>query len=242
MDNVFFDNPPVLSGKPEEQLVQLKNYLFTVSNKLNDVFMEVSIQEQKAEEQRTITAAGGGTAEAAEPDNTFLKTKQLIIKTAEIVRNEMQEIQTTLGANIQAISDQFGTYEQNLEQTITATAQGVLQNFRIEERISGVENSTEEFLRTTRQYIYSGLLDANNQIYGIAIGYNVTDENGELNNQNKMATFTADRLSFYLNGAEVAYFSNNVFHIARGEVTDSMIMGNFQWKVFSNGSLGLMKI
>ena len=169
MDNVFFDNPPVLSGKPEEQLVQLKNYLFTVSNKLNDVFMEVSIQEQKAEEQRTITAAGGGTAEAAEPDNTFLKTKQLIIKTAEIVRNEMQEIQTTLGANIQAISDQFGTYEQNLEQTITATAQGVLQNFRIEERISGVENSTEEFLRTTRQYIYSGLLDANNQIYGIAM-------------------------------------------------------------------------
>ena len=70
----------------------------------------------------------------------------------------------------------------------------------------------------------------------------MTDEDGQLNNQNKMATFTADRLSFYLNGAEVAYFSNNVFHIARGEVTDSMIMGNFQWKVFSNGSLGLMKI
>ena len=52
MDNVFFDNPPMLSGKPEEQLLQLKNYLFTVSNKLNDAFMEVSIQEQKAEERR----------------------------------------------------------------------------------------------------------------------------------------------------------------------------------------------
>ena len=242
MGNTFFDNPPVLSGKPEEQLVQLKNYLFTVSNKLNDAFMEVSIQEQKAEEQRAMTAAGGGTAEAAEPDSTFLKTKQLIIKAAEIVRNEMQAIQTTLQTDIQAISDQFGTYESTLEQTITATAEGILQDFHIEERISGVENSTEEFLRTTRQYIYSGLLDANNQIYGIAIGYNVTDEDGQLNNQNKMATFTADRLSFYLNGAEVAYFSNNVFHIARGEVTDSMIMGNFQWKVFSNGSLGLMKI
>lgn len=242
MGNTFFDNPPVLSGKPEEQLVQLKNYLFTVSNKLNDAFMEVSIQEQKAEEQRAMTATGRGTAEAAEPDSTFLKTKQLIIKTAEIVRNEMQAIQTTLQTDIQAISDQFGTYESTLEQTITATAEGILQDFHIEERISGVENSTEEFLRTTRQYIYSGLLDANQQIYGIAIGYNVTDEDGELVNANKMATFTADRLSFYLNGAEVAYFSNNVFHIARGEVTDSMIMGNFMWKVFSNGSMGLMKI
>lgn len=242
MDNVFFDNPPVLSGRQDQQLQQLYNHLFNVSTRLNEAFMSVSIQEQRIAEQQAVMMTGGGTAEAAQMDDSFLKAKELIIKTAEAVRTEMDEIRTTLRTEVQAISDQFGEYEANLEQTITQTAQGVLQEFNIEERITGVENSTEEFLRSTKQYIYSGLLDANTHTYGIAIGYNVTNDDGSLNNQNKMATFTADRLSFYLNGTEVAYFSNNVFHIARGEVMDSMIMGNFQWKAFSNGSLGLMKI
>lgn len=242
MGNTFFDNPPVLSGKPEEQLVQLKNYLFTVSNKLNDAFMEVSIQEQKAEEQRTMTAAGGGTAEAAEPDSTFLKTKQLIIKTAKIVRNEMQEIQLVLQGNIKAISDQFGTYERNIDQKITLSVEGALQDFNIDERITTVENDTEEFLRQTHTYIFSGIVNPTTNEAGIAIGYNVTDEEtGNLIHENKMATFTAKRLSFYLNGVEVSYFSNDVFYIAKGEVTDNLKIGNFIFKKFSNGSMGLMK-
>lgn len=242
MADVLFDNPPALSGNPAQQIAQLYNHLFSMSNKLNDAFMEVSIKEQKAEEQRALAVSGSAEGGGAQADDTFHKAKALIIKTAEIVRNEMDEIRTTLSQNIQAVSDQFGEYQASLEQTIEATAQGVLQQFNIEERISGVENSTEEFLRKTSQYIFSGLLDAGTQTFGIAIGYNVTNQDGTLNDQNKMATFTADRLSFYLNGAEVAYFSNNVFHIAKGEVTDGMKMGNFEWKVFSNGSIGLMKV
>ena len=66
MGNTFFDNPPVLSGKPEEQLVQLKNYLFTVSNKLNDAFMEVSIQGHDRGRRRN---GGGGRAGQHFPEN-----------------------------------------------------------------------------------------------------------------------------------------------------------------------------
>ncbi len=242
MVDILFDNPPVLSGKPEQQVLQLYNHLFMLSNKLNDAFMEVSISEKRAEERQQAGTAGGGTGEEENSSSDFLRTKALIIKTAEIVRTEMESIRATLNTNIEAISEQFGEYEANLQATIEATAEGVLQEYNIEERISGVKGQTEDFIRKTSQYIYSGLLDINNHIYGIAIGYNVTDENGNLNDQNKMATFTADRLSFYLNGAEVAYFSNNVFHIAQGEVTDRMTMGHFQWKIFSDGSMGLMKI
>ena len=240
MDNVFFDNPPQLSGKPEQQLLQLYNHLFHLSNKLNDAFVEVSIQEKAAEEQRQAGAAEA--EEQQKTDSDFYKAKALILKTAEIVRTEMTEIRTTLTTSVSALSEQFGEYQASLEQTITATAEGILQQFNIEERISGVESDTEEFLRKTSQYIYSGLLDANTLTYGIAIGYNVTNDDGTLNNGNKMATFTADRLSFYQNGAEVAYFSDNVFYIAKGEITDSLKIGNFMWKRFSNGSLGLMKV
>lgn len=240
MDNVFFDNPPVLSGNSETKLQQLYNSLFVMSTKLNEAFMQVSIAEQQqAEQYRSINTGGGEEQQISNDD--FARLKSLIIKNAEIVNNQMDEIRVTLNTNIQAISDQFGEYQANLEAQITATAEGVLQDYQIEERITTVEGETEDFIKKTSQYIFSGLLDANTQTYGIAIGYNVTDDNGDLVDGNKMATFTADRLSFWMNNTEVAYFSNNTFHIANGEVTDSMRMGNFVWKVFANKSMGLMK-
>lgn len=239
MAEVFFDNPPALQGNTDTKLTQLYNQLFVMSTKLNEAFMQVSIQERQTVEQRATAAAK--ESENQLTDDDFIKLKSLIIKNAEIVRTQMDEIRATLSTQIDAISEQFGEYQASLEAEITATAEGILQDYRIEERITGVENETEDFIRQTSQYIFSGLLDANTQTYGIAIGYNVTDDNGALVDANKMATFTADRLSFWLNDTEVAYFSNNVFHIAHGEVTDSMRMGSYIWKVFSNGSMGLMK-
>ena len=239
MAEVFFDNPPVLSGNTETKLTQLYNQLFVMSTKLNEAFMQVSIQERQAVVQKATAAAK--ESEEQLTDDEFIKLKSLIIKNAEIVRTQMDEIRARLSTEITAISDQFGEYQANLEAEITATAEGVLQDYHIEERITSVENETEDFIRQTSQYIFSGLLDANTQTYGIAIGYNVTNDSGQLVDANKMATFTADRLSFWLNDTEVAYFSNNVFHIAHGEVTDSMRMGSYIWKVFSNGSMGLMK-
>ena len=238
---VFFDNPPQLAGNSETKLQQLYNTLFTMSTKLNEAFMQVSIQEKEV--QQLAAAAGGGTESGNLPStDDFGRLKSLIIKNAEIVRTEMDEIRTRLSTQIDAISEQFGEYQANLEAEISATAEGILQEYHIEERITTVEDETEDFIKQTSQYIFSGLLDANTQTYGIAIGYNVTDEStGQLVDANKMATFTADRLSFWLNDTEVAYFSNNVFHIAHGEVTDSMRMGSYIWKVFANGSMGLMK-
>jgi len=117
-----------------------------------------------------------------------------------------------------------------------------MQTYNVEERLQAVETDTEDFINNISSYIYSGILDPNDpSVVGIAIGYNVTNEDGTLNQQNKMATFTADALTFYVNGSAAAYFSNNVFHIAQGEITDSMRMGNFIWKVLSSGAMGLMK-
>ena len=98
------------------------------------------------------------------------------------------------------------------------------------------------FVRNQTSYIYAGILDTTTHVTGIAIGENVTDENGDLVVANRVVQITSNRIAFFQNGQEVAYFSNNNFYIAKGVVTDSMQMGNFMWKVFSNGSLGLMKV
>ena len=238
MAKTFFDNPPSQGGKPEEYLRDLYSYLFTMSNKLNEALMDVSIEQMAPETQTAIRAAAGAEKATA---SQMTQLKELIIKNAEITRLAMDEIRTELQSQYTAISEDFGTYQQTLEAQISATAAGIMQQYHIEDRIQAVEDDTATFMNNLNAYIYSGLLSSSPATYGIAIGYNVTNQDGTLNNQNKSATFTADKLSFWLNGTEVAYFSNSVFHIANGEITNQMRMGGYIWKSMTSGAMALMK-
>ncbi len=234
----LFENPPILTGKTEDQLRQMYNHLFKLSNQLNEALMNISV-EQMAPDVREIIKTGA-KAEVTNRTNTeALKT--LIIKTANVVRSEMDEIRTTLESHYEALSEQFGTYQEDIELQISANANGIEQAYTLIETVTEAGEDTAQTLRKLNANIFSGILDAGTGEVGIAIGYNVTNNDGTMNNANKMATFTADRLTFYVNGVPVAYFGNRVFHITDGEVTSSMRMGNFIWKILSNGAMGLMK-
>ena len=238
MASEFFDNPPALIGNEEDQLRQMHRYLNAMSDKLNQALMSITIEQMAPEAQETISKAAEGNQQQ------YNSLKSMIVKTAEVVRHEMDEISTRLEDNYSALSEQFGTYERNLTSTITATAEGILQQYGYDERIEGLETDTENFQRRINQYIFSGLVDEVNGLYGIAIGENVTayDAQGNpyLNTARKTATFTMQELAFWQGETKLAYFSDNVFHISRGEVTDSMTMGNHTWKVMSDGSMGLI--
>lgn len=235
MANVFFDNPPILNGQEKQQLQQLYAYLNTMSEKLNQALMSISIEQMSPEIQVTIENAAG-TQKQISGEKEALKS--LIIKTAEIVRTEMDEIRTELHSEVEAVSTQYGNYTQQIDNQITATATGVLQQYSILERIQGLEGASSEFEHNFNSYIYMGILDQNTGKTGIAIGDGLTFEGGNIGN--KMATFTDDRLSFYQNNVEVAYFSNSVFVIDNGEVRRTMRMGNHIWQVLADGSIALI--
>jgi len=238
MAEVFFDSPPALQGQEKDQLMQLQRYLMAMSDKLNTALMDVTIEQMAPEVKTTITATQETTAK------NYETLKSMIIKTAEIVRHEMDEITVRLEDNYEALSSQFGSYERNLDSTITATAEGILQDYQLVERVTGLEEDTESFERRINQYIFSGLVDEVNGKYGIAIGENVTayDANGNpyLNSERKTATFTMDELAFWHGETKIAYFSDNIFHIAQGEVTASMKMGNHTWRVLAGGAMALI--
>ncbi len=237
MANVFFDNPPVTTGDEKNQLLQLRMYLNAMSDKLNEAMNSISIEQMDTDTAQKIRTASGEKVDAEV--NTL---KSLIIKSAEIVRHEMDEITSHLEDNYEALSSQFGEYERNLTNDITITAEGILQDYRYEERIQGLEDeagNTDVFINRTNQYIYSGLIG--NGKYGIAIGENVTNADGTLNSANKCATFTMDELAFYQGDTKLAWFSNSVFHIERGEIEKSLKMGNHTWQVFADGSMALIK-
>ena len=238
MAEVFFENPPILNGTAEDQLKQLYNHLFKVSNQLNEALMTISV-DQLAPDVKKVISNGAKAEETTQKNTEALKS--LIIKSAEVVRSEMEEIRTTLESHYTAISEQFGTYQEDIEARFRATATGISQNYDMIQTVQAAEDENATMLRKLNGSIFSGILDTNTGEIGIAIGYNVTNNDGSLNQANKMATFTADRLTFYINEIPVAWFGNRVFHITDGEVTGSMRMGNFIWKILSNGSMGLMK-
>ena len=241
MTEVFFDNPPTLQGKEEDQLRQLQRYLGAMSDKLNMALMSITI-EQMAPETRTVITRQEDTAA-----KNYNSLKTMIVKTAEVVRREMDEITARLEDNYTALSDQFGNYERDLVSTITATANGILQDYQYEERIQGLETEageTESFKRRIDQYIFSGLVDEDNGKYGIAIGENVTayDENGNpyLNENRKTATFTMDELAFWHGETKIAWFSDSIYHIESGEIRNTLKMGKHTWKILADGSMGLI--
>lgn len=245
MAETFFDNPPALRGDEKNQLVQLQAYLMAMSDKLNQALMNITIEQMEPESRLSIQKITSG--DSAKEQTQSLKT--MIVKTAEIVRSEMQQISTELHGEYIGLSEQFGSYENSLDATITATAEGILQDYNFEERISGLEDetgNTDVFMRRINQYIFSGLVDEVNGKYGIAIGENITgyDEHGNpyINSDRKMATFTMDRLSFWQGDVEMAYFSDNTFHITNGEITKLLKMGNFTWSVMEDDSIGLAAI
>lgn len=51
-----------------------------------------------------------------------------------------------------------------------------------------------------------------------------------------------DRISFFQNGSEVAYFTNNRFYVKDGEFTNSLTLGNFAFIPRSNGNLSFKKV
>lgn len=239
MANVFFDNPPEARGTAEEQLEQLKRYLGTVSQKLNEAMLHIGVDQLTAEGQNAIKQAQKSD-ELTEEKRQQLKS--LIIKNADIVKTDMEEIRAELTQSIEAVSEMFGTYQETITAELEATATGIRQTYEALETIVNTANGVNEEYRTRMQsFIYSGVLSNSPYTTGIAIGQNVTNADGTLNDQNKMATFTADRITFYTNGVEVGYYEGSRFHIENGEVLQTMKMGNFVWRVFPDGSMGLVK-
>lgn len=239
MADVFFDNPPMNKGTAEQQVEAVVNYLHTLSQKLNESMNNISVQ-QLTEEGQTAIKQVKQNEQLAEDNRK--KLKALIIKNADIVKNAMEEIRAELHQDIEAVSEQFGTYQESISTELLATAQGIQQSYEALETIVSTANGVNEEYRTRMQsFIYSGILSTDPYTTGIAIGQNVTNADGTLNDANKMATFTADKITFYMNGIEIGWYEGNSFHISNGEVTDGMKIGNFVLKAFADGSMGLIK-
>lgn len=238
---INISSPPRFTGEPEAQLGQMHTWLYQMVEQLNVAMSVVQAQENAAAQ---LEQGGGGedsnvlTTEDLNQQRDQLKS--LIIKTASVVRVEMQREIKRLESSYLALSD-FGEYREEISREIEETASGTVENYAASIGLeSYIKDSADlkEWQAETNGYIRKGFIyrnEADVPVLGIAIGQNITTkavtEDGmeqlEVSNQN-MGFFTSEGLEFYVNGERVAFFRNDGLEINNATITGRLRIGNWE--------------
>lgn len=237
--------PKITAPTEREQLVQIKSYLYQLTEQLQWALNNVStssapsyvvtqkITSPSSSQVATLSDGGGFDAEIA-----FDDLKPLIIKSADIVQAYYEEISTRISGLYVAESD-FGTFTEQTTQEIIQSSTDIEQLFTNIQQIGADIENLNFTLAEVNAHINSGILyydDDGIPVYGLEIGQETTVDGEKV--FNKYARFTSDRLSFYdQNDSEVAYISDYKLYIRNVEITSSFKIGGFVDTVRSSGDV-----
>lgn len=245
---------PNITAKTEtEQLLQMRSYLYQLSQQLQWAFSTISTDVRT---DSTAAVSVQGKKQESSPAQTFGEIKSLIIKSADIVNAYYAEINGRLEKIYVAQSD-FGTYTEKTDMDIQKNATDISQLFTNEQTINATlktldtnatqlsekVNELHEQSILTNAYIKTGLLyyaQDGSAVYGLEIGQTNTVDGQTV--FDKFARFSSDRLSFFdRNGAEVAYISDYKLYITNAEITGSLRIVD-RFKIYYNNGLAFQWI
>ena len=183
--------------------------------------------------------------------NRISNLKSLIIKSAHTVRSEVETLEKSLQSTYVAISD-FGTFQEDITGKFEATAASLSQTIdyyaTLNDKLGSVSNEFDTYVIDVEGYIRQGIIgyDGAIPIIGIAIGRDLTvtgtqeTVNGKtydvIDTSSNMSVWTPDKLAFYVNGAEIAYFSNGALYVNAVIVQERLVIGHNKWLIdHSNG-------
>ena len=248
------ETPPALRGEPEQQLSLMSSYLFRLSEALNVALTSLS--------ERSYTSATEVQVSKSDSVNKSLATdttvasynelRGLINNTSIYVHSEIDKLSTELERQYVAISDDWGTFQENISSSIEATAEGIVQSYGYDAEIQTLQEEAAGFSAykiSTEGYIRQGFIDYdenNIPIVGIAIGQGLTStkvtingiEYQKIDSTASCAFYTATKVSFRINGQEVAYVSNRKLYIGDVEITGSVVLGG-KWMISTTSGLSI---
>ena len=172
-----------------------------------------------------------------------------VIRTAEVINQNMDSMQQILQGETSALSTQFGAWRQEVQNLIDANAEAITQNYSSVQTIIGSINEaltdtntevtaqgaslteTNEWRQVTEAYIKSGLLyyEGNVEVYGVAVGQLTYEEvNGKrvIKREGFYATYTSNGITIFKGTNEVAHFLD-VEALIDQITARKIVMGNF---------------
>lgn len=248
------ETPPALRGEPEQQIALMSSYLFRLSEMLNVALNSLSAGGYtSAADVQAARQSGKAKVEAADTTvASYNELRGLINNTSIYVHTELDRLSTELERQYTAISNDWGTFQENISSSIEATAEGIVQSYGYDAEIQTLHEEAAGFSAykiSTEGYIRQGFIDYdenNVPIVGIAIGQGLTStkvtvngvEYQKIDSTASCAFYTASKVSFRINGQEVAYVSNRKLYIGDVEITGSVVLGG-KWMIGTSNGLSI---
>lgn len=252
MSNIY-DLPPAPRGTTEEQLTDLRNYLFRLSGQLSAAADSPIMTVQSNSRSGAIITPTSGTASSAAIKEQLVPLRELIIKTAKDIKVAEDRITSVLKSEYVANST-FGEYRESAQLIQEQTAARISENYEhFSQVISSLDDDTSTMFQKIQGQIQRGYIEINGQPYfGIAISDRMEFGSGtmvqdgetyrEIVGQINCGLYTATGWMFFLNNQRAGWFdsTDGLLHVEHIYIESSLRMGN--WLISTGGKWGLRYI
>ena len=208
--------PKLPAGQTQEQLQALYSYLYQMAEALNNNLAEIG-NGGFTDKEMTVVREITGQTETADGMAEAETLKSLIIKTAQLIKSEIDAYNLKLIGTYEA-EGKLGRYVRKTRLDVDVTPTGITQKYTFQDIIQGLKT----YEVNAKNYIKTGLLRTVSSVpvYGVAIGKDVVtfsnDGTETYNDGNKVAELTADELSFWQNGNKVASYTGTAIVLYSG--------------------------
>ena len=228
--------PNINGGSEQEQLAQIKNYLFQLTGQLNHALNQVDTEIAKTQEAVATTGTNGSSEEEQKKkEQQFVELKNYIIKSADVVTFYEDIVTQKLEGNYVAQSE-FGEYKEQTRVLSEETSKNKTDFYDSVQSINTkIDNLNLNIIRKGNCYIKTGWLDDNNSIAGFEVGkfdtIKSTDADGNETIEyydTGFAQFTTDELVFHdANGKEIGKFARDAMYIKDAKITNKLYLGGY---------------
>lgn len=231
------------------------DYLYRVTEQLNLALSHLGAENFDSDSTARQVLSGGMSEEQKETLERGLgNLKSIIIKTADAVQAEMDALEVRIESTYVAVSD-FGTYQEDIAARLTATAASIEQAISyyaaLSDALGGVSDEFDAYTVEVQGYIRQGIIGYEDAVpvIGIAIGRDLSVTGAQetvdgkvydvIDTTSNMSVWTPDKLAFYINGTEAAYFSNGALYVGTVIVQQKLVVGQNRWQIDHENGLAI---
>lgn len=164
----MYDYPPILKGDAIRDLAALRDYLVRKERTREKDIRDVTVKEvQESLQQKDSSLRKAVESISSLDQKTAATLRTLIIKTADTVEHNMDEIRTVLHEYYEAQSD-YGSYYESVESNIVQTARGTVESYQYQEQIDALDQYVTELNGQIRRGLITDP-ETQETVLGIAI-------------------------------------------------------------------------
>ena len=248
----MIEKPPILQGNTNDQVRALRDYLMRLAGTLDGSIQEATVGKNVSvtvdKQGRQVTKANTDAVSAkteSEIKKSADELRSLIIKSADEVYQQMEMDKKEYEGTFLAQSEFYGSFLLNLDTQIETGAAGVVEKFKREENIEGLQQSSAamtQYINNLNGEIRRGAIwdpSAQEYVIGIAISQKLSftaDAPEVVDNKNyyhldsgqTFGLYTSTGWQFWLNGQKVGWFDSATgnLHVKNINVEGSLTVGD----------------